>query len=97
MSEHEITSITDLLKLDKAQFIRMLPDLCAWWEFAKKVEDLDHASFIWVDDGISGVVKFAELVNPDTGEVVQIGFDDDEPLTGDASMGCREGPAGESD
>jgi hypothetical protein len=37
------------------------------------------------------------VCNPERAAELMAEQPDDEPLTGDASMGCREGPAGESD
>lgn len=70
-ARHDIRHITDLLKLDEAEFARMLPDLCVWWKTTKAIQGIEGAEntgFVWIDDGHVGVDHY-ETTNPDTGQV----------------------------
>lgn len=71
MSRHDIKHITDLLKLDEAEFARMLPDLCVWWKVAKSLSGIEGAKntgFVWIDDGHVGV-DHLEATDPATNTV----------------------------
>ena len=78
MSEqHEIKTLTDVLKLDDSQFARFLPDFVAWrnasrlylnllsekWEANQLPVDFpEHeASILWTDDGNQGVITDMQI------------------------------------
>lgn len=69
--EHRIYSVLDMLKLTRDEFERMLPDLYAWFLFAKEAEKLgaENTGFRWVDDGKAGEVRSVIATIKETGAV----------------------------
>ena len=58
--EHDLSRVQDMANLTPEEFMRMLPDLKAWYAFARFVKDSEPSAvshtFLWRDDGNAGVV-----------------------------------------
>lgn len=75
--QHEIKTLSDILKLDDEQFVRFIPDFIAWrnasrlylnilsakWEENRVAADFpEHeASILWTDDGNQGVITDMQI------------------------------------
>lgn len=58
--EYDLSRVEQMAELTPEEFARMLPDLIAWFNFAKRVQRIDPSAvshgFLWRDDGNPGVV-----------------------------------------
>ncbi|MDD5151121.1 MAG: hypothetical protein PHC28_11720 [Flavobacterium sp.] len=66
MKEYRINNITDLLELTEEEFERMLPDLRAWYNMSRQVQQkspIRVRSFIWVDDNNPGNLKEIRVIS----------------------------------
>lgn len=78
-TQHKIDKVADMLTLSPEEFARMLPDLCAWYEFSRSIPHIDgyeSTGFIWVDDGVHEITE-VQLTSKKTGEVLVVKFRDD--------------------
>ena len=59
--EYRLDHIADFAKLSRDQFERMLPDFLAWFDYAKRLEDLgilaNAVGFTWIDDNKPGNIQ----------------------------------------
>lgn len=57
--EHDLSRVEDMANLTPEEFLRMLPDLKAWYAFARFVKEGEPSAvvdgFLWRDDGRPGV------------------------------------------
>ena len=64
--EHDLSRVQDMANLTPEEFMRMLPDLKAWYALARFVKDSEPSAvshgFIWCDDNKPGVITSA-IVN----------------------------------
>lgn len=70
MNELDLSHVKDMAKLTPDQFNRMIPDLVAWFKFAKLCQEIggEATGFIWKDDGLVGEVTSVEVTDLETGE-----------------------------
>lgn len=59
--EYDLSRVEQMAELTPEEFARMLPDLIAWFNFAKRVQRIDPSAvsheFLWRDDGDSGAIS----------------------------------------
>ena len=59
--KYQLDHITDVAKLSRDQFERMLPDFLAWFDYVKRIEDLgigaNAVGFTWIDDNNPGNIQ----------------------------------------
>ena len=64
-TKYRLDHITDFAKLSRDQFERMLPDFLAWFDYAKRIEDLgivaNAVGFIWIDDNKPGNIQRVDI------------------------------------
>ncbi len=69
-TSHAITAVTDMLKLSREEFARMLPDLMVWHSLCLDLQErgAEVQAFLWIDDGKSGEIYGGDITIKETGE-----------------------------
>lgn len=73
-TEHRLDTLAEIALLSEEEFERMLPDLAAWFFYAKEAQKSGATveGFIWRDDGQPGALFAVDLRDASTGEVARV-------------------------
>lgn len=74
MNEMKIDTIADILALSPEQFGRFVPDLAAYFVFAKEAEKIGGtvSGMIWVDDNKPGQIHSVRVVDTDGNSIATV-------------------------